>query len=432
MINAVRQLLSWLDMEKNLRRSRPALMHLQSLRLCKLIAYAYEHVSYFHDLMDKKGLRPKDIRGPQDLSLLPVVTKEDLNSLPLKDKISQKVKLADCVKCSTSGSTGMPADFYFRKKDLSAINMNWLRPLLAHGIRPWHKRMEITGPHNISSGKSWYQHLGLWRSSQVSIFCDPREFVAHWRRKQPDFLYGYSGSLKLMAEYMLQKRIDDIRPACIFGVSDLSDMTTRTAIMSAFGTGLIDLYGAAESGCIAWQCPQCPGYHVNMDSVLIEFIRQGRNVQSGERGRVVVTNLFSYAMPVIRYDLGDIGVMSTENSLCGRAFPLMKVIEGRSDACIVLPGGRELSPLFFFGIMKPVRHIEKWKVIQTRMNHISIHVVPKSGFGKADENLILNRCRKEISQDVKISIQKTAYISRERSGKIRAVVSHVKGKIFSE
>ncbi len=427
MINAARQLLSWMDMERNLRRSRPALMHLQSLRLRHLIAYAYEHVLYFRDMMDKEGLHPKDIQGPQDLSMLPVVTKEELKSLPLKDKISQKVKLTDCVKCSTSGSTGMPADFFYRKKDLSALNMNWLRPLLVHGIRPWHKRMEITGPHNISSYKSWYQHLGLWRSSQVSIFCDPWEFVSHWRRKQPDYLYGYSGSLKLMAEYILQEKIDDVHPARIFGVSDLSDTGARRVIMSAFGTRLIDLYGAAESGCIAWQCSQCPGYHLNMDSVLIEFIQKGRNVPPGERGRIVVTNLFSYAMPVIRYDLGDIGVMSTENPLCGRAFPLMEVIEGRSDACIILPGGQVLSPLFFFGIMKPVRHIEKWKVIQTRIDHISIHIVPKSGFGKADENLILARCRRQIPAGVKIFIQKKTHIPRERSGKIRAVVSRVKG-----
>jgi phenylacetate-CoA ligase len=289
--------------------------------------------------------------------------------------------------------------------------------------------MEITGPHNIRLSQQWYQRLGLWQRTAVSVFDHPRGYVSHWRRNKPDYLYGYSGSLRLMAEYILERKINDIRPTHVFGVSDSTDPDSRRLIKDAFGTRLLDLYGAAEAGCIAWECPQCPGYHINSDTVLVEIIRNGKPAAPGEKGRIVVTNLLSYAMPVIRYDLGDIGSMSAAQPVCRKPFPLMKDIAGRNDAYLLLPGGRVLPPLFFFGIMKPVRHMQKWKVVQTSLNHIAVYVVPGIEFSRHEEDLIAARCRRQIPE-LKVSIQTVQNIPRDRSGKIRSVISHVNGNRF--
>jgi len=339
---------------------------------------------------------------------------------------SQWYRRSKLNKISTSGSSGNPLQLFYTKDDFSRLNMNWIRPLLAHSVKPWHRRMEITGPHNISKTKNWYNYLGLWNNQAISVFDTPQEWLDLLNSYKPDILYGYSGSLKLLAQHIKRFQLPHASPRFIFGVSDFVDQECRELVSATFQNKLVDLYGSAEGGCIAWECPECEGYHINIDTVIVEFLNSQESNPRENRGRVIITNLYSYAMPIIRYDLGDIGALSDKQSTCGRELPLMKVIEGRADSFVVLPSGNRLSPMFFFGIMKPIEGISQWRVHQDFTTNISVLVVPSKEFSSRTIPSIKERIEENIREELSVDIKVVDSIPPDRSGKVRAVISRVK------
>jgi len=419
----VGQIINLKRMLANNKKSRESLCGMQDRRLKLLIRYAYANISYYRRMFDDKGITPDDISGTRDLWKIPITTKKQIQCLPLKDILDKNVAVRDLIKVRTNGSTGLPLEMLYTKKDYSALNINWIRPLLVNGVKPWYKRLEITGEHNLSCEKKWYNNIGLWAIDRVSIFKDPEEWVREWFRNKPDYLYGYSGSLKLFARYIKENNIGGINPKYIFGVSDLADHSCREVIKSAFDMDLLDLYGAAEAGCVAWQCGKCEGHHINSDTVIIEVVRNGKTAEIGENGNIIITNLHSYPMPFIRYDLGDIGALSESNPFCGIGLPLMKVIEGRSDAYVVMPSGRALSTLYFDNLMKPVRGVKDWKVLQDRSGKITIFIV-KENDSDAVSN-IRSRFENRISENVAYDIKAVEALPKDKSGKVRAVISEM-------
>ena len=117
------------------------------------------------------------------------------------------------------------------------------------------------------------------------------------------------------------------------------------ALREAYGVRPMDWYASGEIMLIAWECPSGRGYHVNADSVVVEVVdRDGRPPPPGERGEVVVTALNNRTTPIVRYRIGDIGVLLVDPCPCGITLPLMGPIEGRTPDWIVGPGGRRISP----------------------------------------------------------------------------------------
>jgi len=412
-------------MKKNLNCSYSRLRARQNEKLKNLISYAYENVPYYRELLDSNHISPQSIKDAKSLRKIPITTKKKLQSLPLEKKISKRVDLSSCVRITTSGSTGVPLEIFYLKNDYSVLNMNWIRPLLVYGVKPWQKRLEITGPHNISNKKKWYQYLRLWRTRGISIFNHPSEILTVLNSYKPDILYGYSGSLKLLAEYSRINDLETMNPKYIFGVSDLLDRECRDSIYGSFHKEVIDLYGAAESGCIAWECHTCKGSHINMDTVLVECINNGEPAGPGKRGKIVITNLYSYAMPFIRYDLEDIGVISNKDTSCGIELPLMDLIEGRADAFIILPSGDMLSPMFFFGIMKAIKNILNWRVFQKKRDEIIIYIVPDKEYDSNTDFLIRKRINENVNENIRIQIKLIKELHPDKTGKIRSVISSV-------
>lgn len=423
------QIRHFFHMHRNQYESKSVLNKRQNAKLRALIHHAYNHIPFYRQLFDSAGIKPERVNTIEDLSHFPIISKQQLQNVPVDEITDKAVNLSNYKRITTSGSTGLPLQLFYLKEDFSILNMNWMRPLWIYGVKPWHKQLEITGPHNVLDKQKWYHHFGLWRKKGISLFKNPEEWIKLWYQYKPDVLYGYSGSLKLLAKKVIEKGLSDLNPGFVFGVSDLVDEECRELILKAFKKRLVDLYGAAETGCIAWECHVCNGYHINMDTVIVEFIKDNKPVASGTQGRIVVTNLHSYAMPIIRYDLGDMATPLREKSICGRELPLLKMIEGRADAFIILPSGKMLSPMFFFGIMKPVKGIKQWKIWQKDKKNVHIIIVPAENFTQDTINQIRTRIKKHIGSKIVFNFDLVKTIPQDSTGKIRAVVSEVKSQM---
>ncbi len=398
---------------------RPAgeIRALQDARLRRLVRHAFERHAFWRERFRRSGIGPDEVRCCDDLRRLPALSKEELRGAIAAADFPRR-----CSWKSTSGSSGTPLRVPFRSADHSLLNLTWLRPLEAFAIPARARILEITGPHNIRPRPHWYQRLGFWRRRYVSILEGEAAWLAALEACRPDVLWGYSGSLKLLARFIEERGGCRFRPRWVVGVSDLVDDECRERVRRAFAAPLIDLYGAAEAGCISWICPQCGEYHVNSDHLALEFEESAAAGGDGGPRRIFVTNLHSYAFPIIRYDIGDVGMPSTRPPRCGRGLPLMRIVEGRSDAVVVLPSGRRLSPLFFFAVMKGIPGLSRWQVAQEESGRVRVMVVPRQPqeFSAAEAERTV---RAAVAAPLDLVVEVVAAVPDGAGGKQRSVVS---------
>ncbi len=187
------------------------------------------------------------------------------------------------------------------------------------------------------------------------------------------------------------------------------------------------MYGAWESGCMAWECDEHAGYHKNMDTVLMEFVEEnGELVDAGKRGKVVVTNLHSYAMPIIRYALGDFAIPTDEECSCGRGGYLVNMIEGRAGDFVKVPSGGIFSPIVFEFFMERFSEIAHYQIIQEKEDRIAIKMVMGQAFSENTVYRIETELKDILGNDVLIEPKIVEEINKEKSGKLRSVVSKIK------
>jgi phenylacetate-CoA ligase len=169
------------------------------------------------------------------------------------------------------------------------------------------------------------------------------------------------------------------------------------------------------------------------DSSVMEFLDDGEQVTPGERGEIVVTGLTNYAMPLIRYELGDVGVPTDESCSCGRSWPLIKSVEGKKHDIFTLGSGRKLYPGFLnFSLKemlkKNVYCISEYQFVQEKRNKIIFKFVKGRDF---DSKVIKNikedfdSSFRNINEDVIVEVQTVEEIPVERSGKKRFIVSEL-------
>jgi phenylacetate-CoA ligase len=413
-------------------KSAEEIRHLQNEKLRKLIWHSYRQVPYYRRLFDSVGLKPEDITGVNDLIKIPTTSREMLKSLPKEELLARNVDLDRCRSTRTSGCTGIPLRLYHRQADLSLTNLGWARAYLVHGFKPWHRMAEFRGRRYSERDRSWYEHFGLMRRKILNILDPMDAWLLELQAWQPHAVIGFPSTLKLLALAVEEKGVVTVRPRVIFSTSEMLDDVTRQILSSVFRARVVDIYGSEEARCIAWECEECSGYHVNSEFVIVEFLQDGRPVPRGSNGQVVITNLHSFAMPFIRYEQADIGAFLLESSVCGRGLPLMSMIKGRLGDLVVLRNGQIVSPQLFSYAVAPVEGIAEWRVIQETVGQLRVQVVPAQGPKKRRYEWIRRRVeknlRERVGDNLELTIDLVDSIQRGSEEKFRSVISLVDTK----
>jgi phenylacetate-CoA ligase len=204
----------------------------------------------------------------------------------------------------------------------------------------------------------------------------------------------------------------------------LSD-SLREKLSCVFNADIIGHYGSEELGTLAFECKEHAGYHIIADNVIIEIEKDSNKVASSDIGEVIVTNLNNFTMPLIRYKLGDIAVLSGEKCKCGRGLPLIKQIVGREDDFIILPSGRKISPRMINAI-ENISGIISYKTIQESKNRILVQLVKGNEFSDST----IPEVKKQIKlgclgEQIEINVKLVKEIPKSDRGKIRAIVSNL-------
>jgi len=377
-------------------------------------------------LFSYAGIRPEDIRDIKDIRKIPLTSKQNI-----QENYSQMIPVGiDTSKLSssfTSGSTGIPLKIIY---DHSHFNHNKAITrycLFECGVKPSDNFVTVWGrAQSITKNREYMWLFSGIRETVVPLF--PQEkLIKILQHLNPDVLSTFPSVLSGLANYS----VSGINPKLIFTQGELVTQHCRDIVRKKFNLEMFDTYGSVEFECLAFECNEHSGLHIIHDSAYIEFVDEQREqVSPGEPGEIIVSGLYNYAMPLIRYRIGDVATPTDEKCSCGRSWPLMKNFQGRMNEFLILPSGRRISWLHFYHhyykeLEKNVAAISQYQIIQDQKNRIIFKVVK----GKDFDFNVLERIKnnlvtyfKEQGENMEVVMDIVEEIEKERTGKIRMFI----------
>jgi phenylacetate-CoA ligase len=200
----------------------------------------------------------------------------------------------------------------------------------------------------------------------------------------------------------------------------------RTAIRDYFGKEPLDRYGSTETGYISGTCPVSLKHHVASELVLMEIVdEEGDLLGPGEEGRIVVTPFYNLAMPLIRYDIGDRGVLSGERCGCGRTLPVIEHLLGRTRNMFRFADGTACWPALLSSEMQQFGVIRQFQVVQSTHSDIEFRYVPDRDRRIDDPAGLMAYIRERLHPSVNVTITAVERIERSAGGKYEDYLSRV-------
>jgi len=419
----IRTLINSYDIFKNPRLSVGQLRQIQNQKLSRMVKHAYENVVYYRRLFKSAGIVPKDVRCVDDLPKIPITYKTNLQNQESSEFIS-KNNSREIISMATSGSTGFPLEAKLTKDEYDYWKLLLLRAFFEGKARLTDKFAVLAHPFRFPKQARWFQNWGILRHKYISALKPPEVFAAEILKAKPDVILGYGGALRL---FLLElEKMPKLKnpPRLIFSSAERLDNETRRLAQQLLGCSITDLYSTVETGPIAWQCQRKKGYHINIDSVVIECIDKNGKTQVGKSGNLVCTNLFNFTMPFIRYCLDDIGTLTNVDCDCGSGFPLLDSLEGKASDFLVLKD-RVLSPVATETILKKYVIKARYRIIQHAIDILDLELLPGLGFDVGLIPGIVKGIKEDLSQEaiqINVKIVNFEHFNQE---KFRTVISHV-------
>lgn len=244
-------------------------------------------------------------------------------------------------------------------------------------------------------------------------------------RVQPDYLLTNPSNLQALVERGRQQGFRFTRLRDVTTMGEALDEATREAGEEGWGVPVRDIYSAEEMGLIALQCPERPHYHVQSESLLVEILNDAdAPCGPGEAGRVVLTDLHNYAMPLIRYELGDYAVAGAPCP-CGRGLPVIERVLGRQRNMLTLPSGDVLWPNLPPKPLTAIASLRQFQIVQTSLDEIEVKVVAAGALSAEEEERFRAYLVENFRHPFAIRFIHVDEIPRSPSGKFEGFISLV-------
>jgi len=424
-----------------LRRSqwftREQLEEYQLQQMKAFLLHAERHCRYYHRLFQECGFMPGAMNSLSELKVLPVQNKNTLRD-NMHDILPDNLACFNPRFSHTSGSTGQGLR---TATSIDCFHWDWAFRILAEswaGIQPGMKCAVCSG-HPVTQFDRkkppfwvhYYTNKWLLMSSYHLSEAYLPDYIRILQQFKPDLLSGYPSSIYLLA-LANQHSGRPVQPRSIITSSETLFDQQRSAIESSFRCKVFDYYGNGENCAHIAQCDY-GGHHLKLEYSYVEILDEdNKDTEPGSQGRLVATAFLNYAMPLIRYDVGDITIVSETNRCsCGRGGILVDRVVGRVEDYIVTSDGRFIGRLDH--LFKDANHVRMAQIFQAEIKEIIIRIVRGPGYTDREKKLILNEARARLGPELTIHIQYVDDIPRAKNGKHRFIVSEViNKKIFAE
>lgn len=420
------QYTSFLSDARKADRSGPAELRALSLdKADRMAHYAAAKTPWYAERVGP--LLSLDLSDPAVFERIPILEKEDLrdsyDELVARDMSATKTRIA-----RTGGSTGVPLrvlkDFSVRPATLTWRLMSWW------GVDPSDnsasvERLPWAGWRRAANEAFWWPTRKVNVDAGAMTTEDLRRFAKKIRKVRPRIIWGYAHSLHEFALAVERHGWDLPKPAALSSTAAPLTASQAADIERILGAPVYETYRAAELSLIAGQCEHRRGMHILSDHKLLEIVDDaGRRLPDGEPGEIVVTDLMNHAQPLLRYRLGDVGVIDTDPCACGRPFPVLRSLLGRSNDVLRTPRGL-VSIYSFASAFSKDPAIRQYQIHQMPDYSLVLKVVP-SNPGVTDGDLAgaLSVLSREFHGELPVSVQIVPEIAHVR-GKQKSIVSHL-------
>jgi len=423
------------ELERSQWLSKIEIERIQGEKLKKLIEHSYNTVPYYKRIFDDNNLKPADIISSKDLVKLPPLTKEDIRN-NLDDMLSQTHKKY-AYPAATGGSTGNPLQFYRDNNSYGYANAVKWRFCRWAGLdlgtpyaNFWGDHREVSNSKKfISKVRNFFMRNYLLLDSFAMSEDNMKEYVIKLRTFKPKVIRGYSSALYHFAEYIDSNNINDFSPLSVINTAEKLFPYQKDLIEKVFDCNVFSEYGSRESWLMAFECPTHSQLHVASEHVILELIKDGVSVKSGEFGEVYVTDLSNYAMPLIRYVNGDIATPGDKSCSCGRGLHSIKEVEGRITDMLQSTNGTFISAPGLTVAVKEFRNIQYIQFIQESRKLVVLNVVKYPEYSSKDSRSLVGKLQTFFGEDMKFDINFVDELERTPSGKIRFSMSKITHKL---
>jgi phenylacetate-CoA ligase len=406
-------------------KTRPA-RELNSEFLAALLAFCRERNAYYRKLLAGR-LISADV-----LPELPILTKEKvrLHFEELKSEgAGRKTHLN-----SSGGSTGLPQTFVQDEEYgnwAAACETYYFQEF--HGVEPlkvrkvvlWGSDRDTLKQRDIGAKvTNWLTGTVFLNTFQVNED-DWRNYIEIINRSRPYFIKGYAGSLFEIARVIRKHNLKVHTPRFLYSSAEMLRGFMRREIEQAFGAKVYDFYGSREVGPIAGECREGRRHIFTFNNHVEVVDDEGAAVKDGEPGRLLITNLHNYSMPLLRYEIGDTGSMSRSPCPCGNPLPYLAEIHGRITDHFKRPDGALVHGEFFTHLFYYRPWVTEFQVNQLALDHVQIAVVKGSEPPAADLADIEAKVRHVMGPDCRVTWEFVPAIARTAQGKHRFTVSHL-------
>jgi len=402
------------DIEK-LDRNPGLAAEVQKERLRELLSHACETTSYY-----------RQFSGARELSNFPILEKRTVREH--HDGLLSSAYAAESLGTrTTSGSYGTPMAFR-----LTAEKRLRHQAEVIYYAR-W-AGYEVGVRHVQTRSTVIPSRLKLWMLNQAIV--NPTRMTEAWlaeqremlRRERVKVIVSFPSVLQAIAAYC-KSRGDgpsDYSLRGIIATAELLHEETRTLIQETFGCPALSRYTTEELGVLAQECVQGRQHHLNQACYVVEVLDGERDepAAAGRPGRVVVTDLWSHAMPLIRYDLGDVAVLG-EGCACGWEGPVLTGVEGRIVETIYDADGNRVSPFVINGVMRDIENVIQYQFVQQGRGRYCMRIVRMSGFDQ--EPLIRERLVRILRSEAGVGFEYVGEIPPLPSGKRPYIINEMSG-----
>lgn len=406
------------------------LQEYQNTKLSMLLQHCSRNVPYYRKWFRERGCNPLDI-NVTNMSSLPIINKEFLRK-NLQLMCAEKNK-GSFEEAKTSGSTGIALHF---PKSLSSSAFQLAAMYRGHR---WHdvdlgaREARLWGiPVNkLSRFKTSITDVLLNRFRECEYNLNPdvlSDFYEKLKRLNPEYLMGYTSMVSQFANFLYDNKMDgtELNLKMVKCTSETIHESDRKIIETVFGCRLVSEYGAAETGLVAFQC-EAGSHHLMADCCIVEFVEPSEDLGDASLKEIVITNLDNFALPIVRYRIGDLGAQGLDRCICGRGLPLIRNIIGRTSDVIKMSDGRRWHSIVLYYVMKGLEEkqggVVQFKVFQKEVDHLELYLVPDKKFNTGAKKYIIDRFKQIFGEKMRVDFQVVDSIPREPSGKMRDFVS---------
>lgn len=423
----------WEELEQSQWWTLEELRALQFNRLRKLLAHCFESSRYYRELWRAQGLHPTKLNSLDAFANWPIMQREVVRDQREQIQVDCNFEL---VHKSTGGSSGVPLHFVIdrgaNERRMAAANRGYAWAGAAPGTKQTHLwGITLGSPSKIRMAKETLYDRHLYRRDVLNSFGLNTQsvdaYVRRINRYRPTAIVSYSNPLYCLARLIEQRGLPVHAPKSILvGAEKIHDFQ-REQIERVFNAPVYETYGSREFTLIGAECEHHTGLHLTMENLLTEIVDDdGSPTPDGQEGNVVITDLTNFAMPFVRYAIGDRAIAGLGTCRCGRGLPLLsKVVGRRLDVLVTAEGGR-IAGEFFPHLIKHHSSVLQFQVIQPKLDLVELRIVVDSHWTPEKHGLLQKEVGEAMGPSTQVIIHELESIPLTAAGKLQVVVSHVK------